>query len=173
MKSKFALLFAVTALLASCGGESTTSHASGLSVSSEESALYLDWVADNKIVIDLFDTGNASFTYGNAALDKASNTLDLSDSAALACSSELEREPVFNFVYITEAISGTGFNAGAALYPKIEGDKIAEFLRDSNDLRGKTRAYIAISSGNTVQWTKGKNAAMDAKIQQLIDTSNL
>ena len=72
---------------------------------------------------------------------------------------------------ITEATSGTGFNAGAALYPGIEGNKLSDFLGDKEDLKGKVRAYVAISFGSTVQWTKGKNAAMDAKIQQLVDAA--
>ena len=164
------------ALLASCGGESSshatglTSHATGLS-SSTQSATYLDWVADNKIVIDLFATGDARFAYGNAALTQASTTLDLSDSAALTCSTQLQAEQVYNFVYVTEGVSGTGFSAGAALYAGIVGDQISEFLNGKDDLKGKTRAYVAISFGSTVSWAKGKNAAMDAKIQQLVDAA--
>ena len=181
MKTKFVLFLASAALLASCGGNSS-SHATGL-VSSEShgtglasssaaaSATYLDWVADNKIVIDLFDAGDAHFTYGNAALSAASNTLDLNASAALACSSTFTSETLINFVYVTEAATATGFNAGAALYSAIEGDKIADFLKDSEELKGKTRAYVAISFGSSVQWAKNKNAAMDAKIQQLIDAA--
>ena len=178
IKPLFVTLFAA-AMLASCGGNSqatglssSTSHATGLtSEPAAPSATYLDWVADGKIVIELFDCDNARFTYGNAAL-QASNTLDLSASAKIACSSTHTSDQVFNFIYVTEASTETGFNAGAALYAGIEGDKISEFLGLHDDeLNGKSRAYIAISFGSTVKWTKGKNAAMDAKIQQLVDAS--
>ena len=177
IKPLFVTLFAA-AMLASCGGNShatglssSTSHATGLtSETSAPSATYLDWVANGKIVIDLFDCDNARFTYGNAAL-QATNTLDLSASAKIACSSTHTEDQVFNFVYVTEASTETGFNAGAALYAGIMGDKISEFLADNSELAGKARAYVAISFGSTVKWTKGKNAAMDAKIQQLVDAS--
>lgn len=173
IKPLFVTLFAA-AMLASCGGDShatglssSTSHTTGLtSEPATPSATYLDWVADGKIVIELFDCDNARFTYGNAAL-QATNTLDLSASAKIACSSTHTSDQVFNFVYVTEA----DFSAGVALYAAIEGDKISEFLSDDINLAGKARAYVAISFGSTVKWTKGKNAAMDAKIQQLVDAS--
>ena len=175
MKRIIPLFLVAAAMLASCNGNTP---ASGTSASSQEptssvapSATYLDWVNDNKIVIDLFNVGEARFTYGNAVLAQASNTLDLNASASLACSTTLSAEQLVNFVIITEATSGTGFNAGAALYPGIEGDKLSDFLGDKEDLKGKVRAYVAISFGSTVQWTKGKNAAMDAKIQQLVDAA--
>jgi|GEM_PF-1673525 len=171
MKFKFALFFAAATLLASCGN-----HATGLSISESssepEQTLYLDWVAKNKIVIDLYSIGEARFAYGNAALSQASTTLDLSASSALTCSSTHEESELFNFVYVTETTEGTRFNASAMLYPGIKGDALTEFLSNNTELAGKTRAYIAISKGDTVQWAKGKNAAMDAKIQALIGAAN-
>ncbi len=174
MKRTLPLFLIAAAMLVSCGGNSSSSvtpAASSEASVAPASALYLDWVADNKIVIELFDVGEARFTYGNAALTKASETLDLSASAKLACSSTLTAADTFNFVYVTEAETATGFNSGAALYAGIEGDKLSDFLSDNNDLAGQKRAYIAISFGDTVKWTKNKNAAMDAKIQALIDAS--
>ena len=174
MKSKFALFFVAAAMLASCGG---TTHPTGLSteptgLSTEPaSPTYLDWVDQNKIVIDLFDVGDAQFTYGNAALTKSSNTLDLSNAASIATSAQLAETQLVNFVYITEAQVATGFNAGAALYSGIKGNEISNFLNDSDDLNGKVRAYVSISFGSDVKWTKGHNAVMDAKIQQLIDAT--
>ena len=173
MKRTLPLFLIAAAMLVSCGGSSSSSvtpAASSEASVAPASALYLDWVADNKVVIELFDVGEARFTYGNAAL-QASQTLDLAASAKLACSSTLTAADTFNFVFVTEAPTETGFQAGAALYAGIEGDKLSEFLNDNNDLAGKKRAYIAISFGDTVKWTKNKNAAMDAKIQALIDTS--
>lgn len=175
MKSSLPLFLLATTMLVSCGGGNTPSSEQS-AIPSEESSVapqsqYLDWVADGKIVIELFDLGDARFTYGNAALDKASNTLDLAASASIACSATFEATQVLNFVYVTETASGTGFNASAAAYVGIEGDKVADFLTDNDDLNGKTRAYVAISLGETVKWTKGKNAAMDAKIQSAVDVS--
>ncbi|MBR1847216.1 MAG: hypothetical protein IJ787_05830 [Bacilli bacterium] len=173
MKRTLPLFLIAAAMLVSCGGNSSsvTPAASSEASVAPASALYLDWVEDNKVVIELFDVGEARFTYGNAALSKASETLDLAASAKLACSSTLTAADTFNFVYVTEAPTDTGFQAAAALYAGIEGDKLSEFLNDNNDLAGKKRAYIAISFGDTVKWTKNKNAAMDAKIQALIDAS--
>ena len=179
MKSKLPLFLIAAAMLASCGGNSSSSQQSGSSSESSqvpESAVYLDWVADNKIVIELFDMPEgARFTYGNAAL-QATNTLDLSASAAIGFSGQFTSEQVFNFVYVTEVRAGDGqgslgITAAAALYAGIEGDQVSEFLSDASDLQGKTRAYVAISYGSTVKWTKNKNAAMDAKIQQLVNAS--
>lgn len=175
MKPFIPLFLAAAAMLASCNANTPSSEKSASSQeptsSVTPSATYLDWVNDNKIVIDLFNAGEARFTYGNAALSQESNTLDLNASASLACSTALGAEQLVNFVIVTEATSETGFNAGAALYSAIEGDRLSEFLGDNGDLKGKVRAYVAISFGNTVQWTKGKNAAMDAKIQHLIDAA--
>ena len=173
MKRTLPLFLIAAAMLVSCGGNSSSSvtpTASSEASVAPASALYLDWVADDKVVIELFDVGEARFTYGNAAL-QASQTLDLAASAKLACSTALTAADTFNFVYVTEAPTATGFQAGAALYAGIEGDKLSEFLNGNNDLAGKKRAYIAISFGDTVKWTKNKNAAMDAKIQTLIDTA--
>lgn len=173
MKFKFALLLIAASMLASCGGTSS-SHTGGFSsqeTSSPASATYLDWVSDGKIVIDLFTAGQANFAYGNAALTSETTTLDLSDNASITCSTQLKETTLVNFVVVTEASVGTGFNAGAALYAGIEGDKVSDFLKDNEDLKGKSRAYVAISLGDTVAWTKGKNTVMDAKIQSLVDVA--
>ena len=53
----------------------------------------------------------------------------------------------------------------------IKGDSISGFLNDNDNLKGKVKGYVAISFGETVTWTKGKNAAMDAKIQSLVDVA--
>ena len=174
MKFKFFLLLASAAMLTACGGKPVSADSSVLpsGTSSAQEAAYLDWVNDGKIVIDLFDDGEARFTYGNAALSEASQTLDLDKSAKLACSTTLDASKTYNFIFVTEEATGTGFNAGAGLYSAIEGDKLSLFLSDTGeDLKAATRAYIAISFGSTVSWTKGKNAAMDAKIQQLVDAA--
>lgn len=172
MKSKLFVLLFATAMLTACGGEpSTDPTPSGGDPGTPQTAEYLDWVADNKIVIDLFSIGEAHFSYGNAALNKDSNTLDLNASAALSCSTQLAEDQLVNLVYVTETAAGTGFNAGAALYSAIEGNKLSGFFNDNEDLKGKTRAYVAISFGETVSWTKGKNAAMDAKIQSLVEAA--
>lgn len=172
MKFRLPLFLISAAMLASCGG----APSSGLSTPSEASQagehLYLDWVANNKIVIDLFDAGSASFAYGNAALSQASNTLDLNANSKLTCSTALEAGQLVNFVYVTEATEGTGFKAGAALYSGIIGTELSNFLDGNDDLSGKVRAYVAISFGSEVKWTKGKNAAMDAKITSLVRASN-
>ena len=172
MKSKFALFLVAASMLASCGGTSP-SHTGGFSSQDTSvapaSATYLDWVSDGKIVIDLFTAGQANFAYGNAALTSETTTLDLSDNASITCSTQLKETTLVNFVVVTEASVGTGFNAGAAVYAGIEGDKVSDFLKDNDDLKGKIRAYVAISLGDTVAWTKGKNTVMDAKIQSLVD----
>ena len=170
MKCKYLVLLAATAMLASCNNNGSNKP-DPVGPDVPPSAEYLDWVADNKIVFDLFSSGDAQFAYGNAAIAQGNKVLDLNDSAAITCSTSLPATQVVNFVYVTEAPTATGFNAGAALYAGIEGDKISEFLKDNEDLKGKKRAYVAISFGETVQWTKGKNAKMDAKIQALIDAS--
>ena len=164
MKHKLTFVLAAAAMLASCGGNSGTSHPTGLSTP-EESSGYLNWVAEGKVVVDLFDIGEAHFTYGNAALAQPSQILDLNDSAAFACSSQLTENDLFNFVIVTETAKGTNFSAGAAVYTGIEGDKLSTFLADNDEFKGKKRAYVAISGGEEVKWTKGKNAEMDAKIQ--------
>jgi hypothetical protein len=175
MKSALYLFLLAGAMLVSCGGNTPSSQQSAGSSaeasSAVSSATYLDWVADNKIVIDLFSVGDARFAYGNAALAQESNTLDLDASASLTCSTQLTKDKTYNFVFVTEATTGTGFNAGAALYAGIEGDRLSDFLKDNDDLNGKVRAYIAISFGDTVSWAKGKNAAMDAKIQSLVEAA--
>lgn len=161
-------------MLAFCGGASPSQSggfSSQDSSAAPASATYLDWVSNGKIVIDLFTAGQASFAYGNAALTSETTTLDLSDNASLTCSTQLTETTLVNFVVVTEASVGTGFNAGAAVYAGIEGDKVSDFLKGSNDLKGKIRAYVAISLGDTVAWTKGKNAVMDAKIQSLVDVA--
>ena len=175
MKFKLPLFLLAAAMLASCGGNTTPSSDQSATtngtVPAQASHLYLDWVNDNKIVIDLFDIGDAKFSYGNAALSGATQVLELNASAGISCSTTLTKETTVNFVVVTEAPSSTGFNAAAAVYPGIEGDQLSEFLADRDDLQGKTRAYVAISFGETVKWTKNHNADMDAKIQQLIDAA--
>lgn len=176
MKSALSLFLLAGAMLISCGGNTPSSQqpadSSAEASSAVSSATYLDWVADNKIVIDLFSVGDARFAYGNAALAQESNTLDLDASASLTCSTQLTGDKTYNFVFVTETTTGTGFNAarhGICLYVGIEGDKLSDFLKGNYDLNGKVRAYIAISFGDTVSWAKGKNAAMDAKIQSLVE----
>ena len=176
MKSKLFLFLASAAMLTACGGQPVSADSSVLppETSSAQEATYLDWVNDGKIVIDLFDVGDARFTYGNAALSEASQTLDLNKSAKLGCSTTLDASKTYNVVLVTEAVTGTGFNAGAGLYSAIEGDKLSMFFSDTEEeLNTATRAYVAISFGSTVSWTKGKNAAMDAKIQQLVDAAKV
>lgn len=174
MKSKFALFLIAASMLASCGGGSSsqpTSLSSPDTSATPATVTYLDWVADNKIVIDLFTAGQARFAYGDAALTAETTTLDLNANAKITCSTELKETQLVNFVYVTEAREGTGFSASAAVYAGIEGDKVSDFLKDQTDLNGKVRAYVAISLGDTVAWAKGKNTAMDAKIQQLVDAA--
>ena len=175
MKTKLPLFLIAAAMLASCVGNTPASEPSADPASDTSVApqgdVYLDWVAKNKVVIELFNAGDARFTYGNAALSQASNTLDLSDSAALACSSTFTADQVVNFVYVTETADGTGFSSGAAVFAGIKGDSISGFLNDNDSLKGKVKGYVAINFGETVTWTKGKNTAMDAKIQSLVDIS--
>ena len=173
MKHKLTLVLAAAAMLASCGGNSGTSHPTGLSTPEESSTAqatgYLNWVDEGKIVVDLFDIGEAHFTYGNAALAQASQILDLNDSAEFACSSQLTENDLFNFVIVTETAQGAGFSAGFAVHSEIEGDKLSAFLAVHHDeFKGKKRVYVAISGGEEVKWTKGKNAEMDAKIQTFL-----
>ena len=176
MKTKLPLFLIAAAMLASCGGGNTPTSEPSTDPASDTSAapqgdVYLDWVAKNKVVIELFNAGDARFTYGNAALSQASNMLDLNDSADLACSSTLTADQVVNFVYVTETADGTSSGGAAALFAGIKGDSISGFLNDNDNLKGKVKGYVAISFGETVTWTKGKNAAMDAKIQSLVDVA--
>ena len=173
MKSKFALILGMAAMLASCGGTpasspstqpSTTSEASS-EASSSQGAKYLTWIADNKLVVELYSTAEARFTYGNAALPNNSNTVDLADSAIFACSQGMAGM-TFNFVFVAESEGA----AAVAVFKAIEGDQLVEFCNLHNDdLKGKTRGYIAVSGGSEVQWAKGKNADLDVKIQSYIN----
>ena len=170
MKSKLLVLLAATAMLASCGEAPSTQQgpaaSSEPSASSAPQATYLNWVAEGKIVIDLFTTADARFTYGNAALPENSNTLDLNANSYLACSQQMEGMN-FNFVIVGEKESG----AAVVVNKAIEGNQLIDYCNDGKEdlLKGYNRAYIAISGGAEVQWAKGKNAAMDAKIQDLIN----
>ena len=174
MKIRFAFLLAAAAMLASCGGNTPASSAdSSAPASSPDASIpaisnYLNWVDDNKVVIDLFGFENARFTYGNAALASASNTLDLNDASKIGCSTTFTAEDEINFVYVTYKAEGTSFSSAVALYAGVEGDKLSEFFDLKNDLEGAKRGYVAISKGKTVQWTKNKNAAMDRAIEERV-----
>lgn len=173
MKIRFAFLLAA-AMLASCGGNTPASSANpSVPASSPDASIpaisnYLNWVDDNKVVIDLFGFENAHFTYGNAALSSASNTLDLNDASKIGCSTTFTAEDEINFVYVTYKAEGTSFSSAVALYAGVEGDQLSEFFGLKNDLEGAKRGYVAISKGKTVQWTKNKNAAMDQAIQERV-----
>ncbi len=174
MKSKFALLLATAALLASCGGNSSpaaTSHPTGLSTpeasSAPQSDYYLSWIANGKLVVDLITTAEARFSYGNAALPSNSNTVDLNDSSSFACTTQMEGMN-FNFVFVEE----TETEHYVGVFQAIEGNQLSEFCQlHKDDFKGKTRGYIAISGGDTVQWDQGKNANLDAKIRSYIQAA--
>ena len=61
MKSALSLFLLAGAMLISCGGNTPSSQqpadSSAEASSAVSSATYLDWVADNKIVIDLYSVG--------------------------------------------------------------------------------------------------------------------
>ena len=167
MKAKFTLFLVAAAMLASCGTPSS-SHPTGLSTPADTSVApqgpkYLTWIAENKLVVDLYSIGEARFNYGNAALSDNSNTVDLNDASSLGCTTQLQGQ-TFNFIFVAE----TADSQSVAVHKAIEGDQLVSFCEMYKDtFKGKTRGYVAISGG-TVQWAKGKNAELDAKIQQYL-----
>ena len=92
-----------------------------------------------------------------------SNTVDLNDASSLGCTTQLQGQTL-NFIFVAE----TADSQSVAVFKAIEGDQLVSFCEMHKDtFKGKTRGYVAISGG-TVQWAKGKNAELDAKIQQYL-----
>lgn len=169
IKKPLVMLVACAALLSACGGStpSTSSAASSEPGSSSEPAFtptYLSFVEEGKFRIDLFNV-DVNFSYGNTALAQPVNTvnLDANSNVTVNKNSEIEKYYVILF-----AESKTGHTVK---YLTPEGSQLTEFLElgsfknfFKNYYEGG-RGYLAISTGEKAQWTKGLNAKFDAEVE--------
>ena len=162
MKIKsFALVLTSVALLASCGGQS--SSATGLSTpptetSSASQSSMLNFIPNGKIYFDVQET-DIRFSYGNAALQVGKNEIAFDASAKLSCSGNPAQ--VYNFIYVYESLGGYGKTIALGIEP----ESVVEYLSDDrSEFTGKTRLFVAISSGDKAKWTRGLNADLDAQL---------
>ena len=160
MKIKsLALILASAALLASCGGESSSQPAGASSDPASQDVSIdkpqLDFIEKGQVYFDVHDI-DVKFSYGNAALVKGANKLALNDNAYLSV--EGTSQQVYNFIIVFESSTGEGHSIGLA----IEGDSLADYLSlKQPELVGKERAFVAISMGKPAQWTHGLSEKLD------------
>lgn len=122
---------------------------------------YLTFIDNNKIRVDIMDTSLASnFTYGNAVVE-TTKQMAYSSATKLALRGTVSANTV-NFVVVID-IEGED---RVVVNPGIQKDSLEEYLSDTMVLSGGKKVYVAISTG-TVNWTKGLNADLDAKLNQL------
>ena len=168
IKKPLIMLVACAALLSACGSSTpSTSSSSSEPGSSSEPAFtptYLSFVDEGKLRIDLFNV-DVNFSYGDTALSQAVNTvnLDANSNVSVNKNSEIEKYYVILF-----AESKTGHTVK---YLTPEGSKLTEFIElgsfknfFKNYYEGG-RGYLAISTGEKAQWTKGLNEKFDAEVE--------
>ncbi len=143
------------------GSDSEPGSGSG---SQTQSIDYLSFIDANKIRVDVFGTTGANFNYGNEAIG-TSKTMTISANSFLAFSGSITADSV-NFVFVIESGTANEFSSVFMVNGGIDNDYVETFLsRNSlkNSYNGAYKVYVAIWTG-TIQWTKGLNANLDAKI---------
>lgn len=149
--------------LASCGGndkEPTPSSQGTPDTPTQEEAILDGVVSNGKVRIDIMneDTG-LSFAYGNEAVISAKEMTYVAGNT-LSCSGTPTTDINFVFVILRADGASVAVNAG------LSKDYVVEFL-SNKEFKNATRVYVAISTGS-VNWTKGLNKALDAKINTYI-----
>ena len=160
--------------LVSCGNSKDSSSGEVTPSSGEESGgsgsggsgatqiEYLNFISNGKVRVDIMnDNLGCGFTYGNEVVTNkkemtygATNTLGISGTLAVNS---------LNFVIVVEKETGYSFTVNKG----IEKEYIEEYLSMSSKYANAKKIYIAISTGD-VNWTKGLNTSMDAKINTYI-----
>ena len=161
------LLLISTAFLVGCGNKQQSSSAAPAPSSSSTPVFaptYLTFIEKGKMRVDIFGA-DVSFSYGNAALPEAVNTVDLRNPAYLTANANSTEDKKYNFLFFAEGPSGHTFKQTVA-----DGDDLTTVLELSSvkgffEKYDSERGYIAISVGATPQWTKGLNEKLDAYIQ--------
>ena len=138
------------------------SGSGGSGGSSQQTSTYLTFITDGKVRVDIMnDNLGCTFNYGNeAVVDKKEMTYGA--TATLGFSGTVAVDTI-NFVFVVEKENGTSVSVNAG----IEKDSLEDFLSGPAKYANAKKIYIAISTG-TVNWTKGLNADMDAKINTYI-----
>ena len=126
--------------------------------SSQQASTYLTFIADGKIRIDIMnDNLGCTFNYGNeTVVDKKEMTYGANASLGFSGTVAVDK---INFVFVVEKENGTTFSVNGGILK----DSLEDFLSGNAKYANAKKVYIAISTG-TINWTKGLNADMDAKI---------
>ena len=167
------MCLAATAILASCSAPAPSSSSSPASstqssASSASAIHYLNFLQDKELRVDIFDIEEGiQFSYGNAALDKAVNTLTLSDNSHFSVNKAAAHEKSFNAIFVAE--KNNTEDVHKKCYLGAEGDNLLDWIDLlKNEVVGYDRAYVALSEGEHAKWTKGLNAEMDPIIEAMI-----
>ena len=165
-KLVLATLGSMSLFLGACTGStspadtSSTSQQSGASQPAQSDSLLDGVVTAGKFRVDLMsDDFGARFNYGNeAVVSKKEMTFNANSTLAMSGTATVD----LNFVFVSETAAGFS----VAVNKEIDKEQISEFLSDRS-FKDATRVYVAISKGE-VDWTKGLNEKMDAKIKTFL-----
>lgn len=168
MKFKpFTLLVMAAGLLVSCNSNepatsSTTSQAPETS-STPSGPTYLTFVNEGKLRIDLFNV-DVNFSYGNTALSEAVNTVDLAANSFITVNKNSETEKYYVILFAESATRHSVKYLTPSGPDLMEFVELASFKNYFKDYVGNGRGYLAISTGESAQWTKGLNEKFDAEV---------
>lgn len=156
--------------LAACDSKNNTSTDSGKTnpptVDPEPSqpstqSMYLGFMDNNKIRVDILsDDLGIRFNYGNTAVT-STQSMDLVAGQKLSFSGTIAVDSI-NFIIVRDTETGGSVSVNAGIVK----DSVEDYLSGKSFTDVK-KVYIAISTG-TVNWTKGLNPDLDAKIQTYI-----
>ncbi len=173
-------LFAAVAL-ASCGSapsssaskvessEASVSSASQISsesiVSSEEDTDPLKWNEINGTAkVNIYGDIGITLSYGDKTVSNG-DYIHFDDTKQVGYVGVFSAY-TYNFVYVLKA--GTAINT--IIQPGIKKDSASEYLLNifAENLKGKEKGYIAISTGDQVLWDKTLSPAMNALIESAL-----
>lgn len=129
---------------------------------------YLTFVDGGKLRVDFFDVTDIKLSYGNASLDKASNSVALDANAVFSVSQNSEAEKL-HIIYFAETPT-----RHSQKYTKLSGvDLVNTYTFNGMKAFFKefvgpdARGYCAISAGEKPNWAKGLNEKIDREFEAL------
>ena len=179
------LTLLAAAALCSCGGQPASSAsnanssetvssaaASSEAVSSEvasSSEAESDPLAWNDINgtarVDIFGDIGITLSYGGKTVSNG-DYIHLTDAKSVDWVGAFSAS-TYNFVYV---LLGNDSTLSTIVNPAIDKDSVSEYMTSifAENLKGKAKGYIAISTGSEVLWNKNLSEAMNKQIEKLI-----
>lgn len=169
------LIMAGGLLLTACASDVGPSSSSSAEPSTSKAFVpeYLTFVEGGKLRVDFFDVTDIKLSYGNASLDKASNSVTLDANAVFSVSQNSEAEKL-HIIYFAETPT-----RHTQKYSKLSGEDLVNaytfntmkaFFKDF--VGADARGYCAISAGEKPNWAKGLNEKIDREFEALSPSSD-